>query len=433
MGWFNKSIDCIGGVFFRGRAVPRPQEFAFLKQHGMNVGLVKGSTHADWEIRVRHPQWGNAEIRPEKTRLAPLMIDHDWSLLEGEKEEARAAGVGVRVKISATRANLLADRKNLLRFLRAIMGDDGVMAMDLMAYRLWSRDSLDDEVAHDADLDISQIFAIHAVQADNGGPVRWFHTHGLGEIGFFDFDILHPDESVVSGGGDLSRSIAFAIAEEAVTLQTADIKLIHPNGHLAFCPVDKFHKSAPASETRVRDADEYHMERRAVIVEPTRGFFGRFRRRPRINQFLTRPLPANPVIAFTGDATNLMASRARNTYGVFRRIWEDLAELELPMIVKLGYPVDNGADDEREHLWFQVHAAKEATIDATLANTPYNVSGMKEGDRSEHSVELITDWTVMSPIGNINPRQQHVYRLIREKKDRLKAMMAHMRATRGDA
>ena len=110
-------------------------------------------------------------------------------------------------------------------------------------------------------------------------------------------------------------------------MQTTDIKLIHPNGHLAFCPVDKFHQSAPAAETAARDVDEFHMENRAVIVEPTRGLFGRFRRKPRINQFLTRPLPANPIIAFTGDATKLMARRARNTYDVFRRIWEDLADL----------------------------------------------------------------------------------------------------------
>lgn len=426
MGWFNKSIDCVGGVYFRGNTPPRPDEFSFLKKLGMEVGLVKGSTNSKWEIRAKHPQWGEAAIQPESDALAPTMIQHDWSLLDSEKEEARAAGVGVRVRIKATRKNLLADRKNLLRYLQAIMGGDGVIAMDLLAYRLWSRESLDDELVHDADLDISQIYVAHAVQKDTGGPVQWLHTHGLGEIGFFDFDILNPHKSALNAGGDIMRAIAYAITEENANQETRRLKLFSPGGAVAFCPVERFHRQGLPDEIALRDDDKYHRNNRAVICEPSKGLLDLFRKRPRANRFLSGPLPQNPLIAFTAEATNLMADRAKNTYPLFKRICEELSELDLPMIVKLGCRTDGGGPYDREHLWFQVHEARDSTIDATLANTPYNIAGMKEGDRGEHPVDLITDWTIMSPLGNINPRQQHVYRTLRDNKDSLKAMWLAM-------
>ena len=126
-------------------------------------------------------------------------------------------------------------------------------------------------------------------------------------------------------------------------------------------------------------------------------------------------------------ASQLMAERARKTYPVLRQIAEEVAELELPVLVKIGYVVDGGDDDEREHLWFQAHALAPETVDATLVNAPYYIERLNEGDRGTHSIEGLSDWTVMTPFGPINPRAFHARRLIREHRDemlRLKAQQS---------
>jgi hypothetical protein len=278
---------------------------------------------------------------------------------------------------------------------------------------------------HDADLDISQICAMHAVYETPEDGVHWLHTHGLGEIGYFDFDVLFPSEEVLFDGGDVMRAIAFAIAEGEVKSDTPRFQVANPRGNIAFCPSDRFQREAAAEVAALRTVDDYHSSRRSVICEPVGGLLSRFHKAPRFSRFLSEKLPPNPVIRYSAAATELMADRAAKTYQLFCRIYDDLSDIALPTLVKLGYPVDNGDDGENEHLWFQVESLNDRGIDAILLNSPYQIAGMKEGDRKIHSMELLTDWTIISPLGNITPRSLHNFRAIEPAREALKAMFSN--------
>ena len=92
-------------------------------------------------------------------------------------------------------------------------------------------------------------------------------------------------------------------------------------------------------------------------------------------------------------------------------------------LVKLGYQIDGGKPGELEHMWFEVHALHDATIDATLINSPRQVSSLLPGQRRQHPVELLTDWMLFSPAGTINPRDTRPARTMRLHRDQILATL----------
>ena len=119
-----------------------------------------------------------------------------------------------------------------------------------------------------------------------------------------------------------------------------------------------------------------------------------------------------------------MAERAKATLGVLRAMAAEFAEFEVVTIAKLGYPTGDGG---KEHLWFEVHGFGDDTLDATLANRPFAVD-LREGERAERPIELLTDWMLMTPAGNVTPRSLSAARRLREHADEIRASMAEARA-----
>ena len=118
-----------------------------------------------------------------------------------------------------------------------------------------------------------------------------------------------------------------------------------------------------------------------------------------------------------------MARRAKQTYALFRQLSDEFADLQAKPIVKLGYRIDGGKPDELEHMWFEVHALHDSTIDATLTNKPRQVSSLQPGQRRQHPVELLTDWMLISPAGMINPRDTRPARTMRLHRDKILTLL----------
>jgi uncharacterized protein YegJ (DUF2314 family) len=110
---------------------------------------------------------------------------------------------------------------------------------------------------------------------------------------------------------------------------------------------------------------------------------------------------------------------------------QEFADLELPCLVKMGFPTTPGADASKEHIWMEAHELFDDSIDATCANQPYAISGMKEGDRGRHSIDLISDWTIFTPAGMINPRSTAAARILRAHPELIQKMKEHMREEGG--
>ncbi len=425
-GFLQRDQPGQAAVYFPGSAPP-PAD-AFLRLRDLGYGLT--DRRADgvlWALQLEHPTLGSAELWCD--RVSPPLDDFirfASNLSDAEKAGATGSAASVGLRVPARRRQVLHDRKTMLRIARDVLGDDGVMVLDIASELPWSRASLADELAHDADLDIEALYCLHAVTDDDAeaGHPRWLHTHGLAELGRFDLDILGPHPEFVAACADPIRAIATMILEGDVAADQPRFAFGQPGGDARLVPAAAFMRDADPSMAALRDA-EHHDERRSVLCEPTGRKVLGFGRgdRPEPLHLTRRSPPDQFVIYFPTTTTTLMAERAQATIDVLRASMQEFAEFEPIAIVKLGYPTEG---DGKEHLWFTAHSIGESTVDATLENRPFSVD-LQPGERADRPLELVTDWVLMTPAGPITPRSMIGARLLREHADEIRVAMAEGR------
>jgi hypothetical protein len=414
-GFLRSELPASGRVLYAGAIPPPLEQLSALRDP---VVCQPCTPEADqvWAADVTHPSWGKARIACLRgSSPVPVeLIDCTPALANDEKARARLGQTAVTVCVPAQQKHLLRDRKRLLFWLRALMEAEGAIAIDDASTMFWSQAMLDDELAHDADLDVESLYTIHAVQA-SADPARvdWLHTHGLEELRAFDVDVLQPSRAFVDNCGDPIRALAFAALEGLVPPDADRFPLAYPGGDVRLVSVDRFHSEASDEHQKLRDADSVHSGRRVVLCEPVAGLFGRWRSRPVPSRFLSHLEDQGFVVNFSKAATELMAVRAGQTIGVFRSLKEEFASLDLPTLIKLGFEMEGGSPTDREHLWFEVHQVLGDTVDATLTNSPHRVPSLTAGQRGEFGLDRLTDWTVLSPEGPITPRNVSAARRLR--------------------
>jgi Protein of unknown function (DUF4026) C-terminal/Uncharacterized protein conserved in bacteria (DUF2314) len=416
--WLNRDVPATGHVLYPGLIPPPIEQFTTRRQRLLWTPTVPSADRV-WSAEATDSVWGRAEIaclrRP--TPLPPELLHCATSLSNDEKARAETGGASLEVRISAQHKNILRDRKRLLFWLQTLMSADSAVAVDDSSMLMWSRAMLDDELAHDADLDIESLYTIHAVQdSREASRVQWLHTHGLEQLGAFDIDMLQPSPAFVSNCSDPVRAIAFAALDHQITPDVERFPLALPGGDVRLVAADRYHADAAAEHRALREADDAHSGRRTVVCEPVGGLFARWRTRPVPSRFISNVHDMDGfVIPFSTSATELMAERAKQTLSVFRALKQEFASLDLPAVVKLGYQVEGGGPSDREHLWFAVHHILGDTVDATLVNTPHRVPELKAEQRGEFALERLTDWTILSPEGSMTPRNVSAARRLRSR------------------
>lgn len=178
--FLHRDLPAVGRVVYPG-ALPPPFERLTAFQGPVTWTSIEPAPSQVWAVEANHPVWGAADIASERDRtpLPEALIDHSPALTEAEKSRARFGQATIAVRIRTHEKRVLRDRKRLLFWLRALMQPDGAVAIDGGSTILWSAAMLDDELAHDADLDIEALYAIHAVRhPDREGEASWIHTHG---------------------------------------------------------------------------------------------------------------------------------------------------------------------------------------------------------------------------------------------------------------
>ncbi len=448
-GWWKKTLMMRGQVMFRGDLPIKPEEFSFPPDLGIAVGPSPGNWQssflrdmevfgkpdpeafrASWSLELTHPEWGQAQVVYVQDIPIPTRELFEYSFIpDADRDAAMSAKTAVMMLMKGKHEHVLRDRKMLLRFMRAVMGDDGVVAVDLLSRRVWTSDELDIELSHDADLDVEGILSIDFVSEDDGKA--WVHTHGLSEIGAFDFSILSPCKQVLSNAWELARMLAFSALEGEARPSMDRFELLQGGRAVKLVPMAEFLKATDTAhrEWLAPQLDDMHRQTQSVLCEPGASLVGRLLGRTSLqpSRLLSGSLPESPMFLFSNSATELMAERARKTYPVLRSYAQEFDEFEFPAVVKLGYTVDGArTETEREHMWFEVHEFGDDWVDATLANQPQCISRMKEGDRGRHDINLITDWMIMTPLGYISPRSTTAARMVGENTDKLREAMREM-------
>ena len=412
--WWKKKLDLIGQVFFLGDLAPALHELDGLEAAGVRVTSVTAGHDEIWAAALEHPDWGSARLACQRgaQKLPPLLIDISCGLTEVERERLRtSAEVPLQLTLPARDDDVLRDRKRLLRFMSAVMGADGIAGFDVHSQMIWTPDRLADELQHDAPLDIIQVHVLHVVTEDDG---VWLHSHGLAEMGFLDFDVLRPAQALTEEQFDVLRAIAFQLVEDGGNGEIWPVMGADP---LSLIDAATFMRSASAADRALRDP-EHHTDRRVICCDPKPpGFFSRLfgAKEIRPSRLLSRGMVEGVhLVNFSTEATELTATRARETLELYSDLGREFADLECTSLAKIGYPTDSGGHGGgREHLWFEVHDFDDQGIHATLINQPHDIERMNAGDRSRHPLDSLTDWTIVTPIGQLTARNLELARSLR--------------------
>lgn len=423
--WLKRKLVYGGSILYPGNWPLRKDSFSFLKE--LRVDITEGETkeNAHWTLILKHPQWGEALLWSPREPIFPpaMLVDLDPNLIPAEKEMLKGCGCLVFFAMEGRGENMLRERKLALRFMHAIMKDDAIALVDHVSEKFWSKPVLDVELSHEADLDVESLYTLHAVyESQNEGRFMWLHTHGLSRIGRFDFDLLDVPKDYLHQGIDFLRALAFSILEEKIQPDTPSAQIAKPHGVIRMVPASEFTRKASRKYLALRDdPNREHQDARSVVCEPGGGFLANlFGGETRPSRFFSSPVNEQSVINFSTHASELMRQRALGTYQFLRDLKEEWAEFPLPFVVKIGLRVDGGGPSDLEHLWFEAHSFQDATIDATLANEPFQIAGLKAGQRGTYPVEQLSDWQIFTPAGPINPRSIQALRFIRENKEQLR-------------
>lgn len=419
--WLQKSVTFTGSALFRGTFPLRKENFDHLRSSGVEIRDLPSGEEIIWALELTHPQWGEASLFNVRNLPLPphALIEWDPELNPEEVEEIKSCGTAVQLVMKSNKNHILRDRKNALHYLNAILGDEGLAAIDHIGKKIWPRGALEIETAHDADLDVDGIMTYHWVTWDD--RPAWLHSHGLGEIGFFDFDILNPSEELQEKSHDLLRSIAFKSLEGELNPGSTFTPLT--SHEIRAVAADDFMAKAASEHRAIREgAEQDHRENRVVLCDASAGIVrSLFGNKPHPSSLLSAPYAETELIHFSTSATELLAARAKATFKQFTDLAAELAEFKPTPLVKLGCRTDNAKDDtDREHMWFEFHRMSGSQIDATLLNQPFHIAAMKEGDRALHSPDLLTDWAIFTIAGKITPAFSRPLRLIRRNPDRVR-------------
>ena len=415
LDFLRRDQPSVAAVHFPGAAQPSRDGFVRLRDLGYEL-IERRADDSPWALGLRHPVHGEAELLGVRDAEAiDDAIRFAANLTDDEKTTAMGSSASVGLRVPATRKQVLRDRKTMLRIARDVLGDDGVMVLDVGSQLPWSRAALDDELRHDADLDVESLYCIHNVVTDGsaaGDPeVEWQHTHGLEALGTFDLDIVAPNAAFANTDGEMLRAIATMVLNSDIGPSQATFQFGHPGGRARLVPAAEFQRSADPAVAGKRHAD-HHAAARSVLCEPAGRKLLGFGRgdRPEPLRFARRPPPDRFVVFFPNATTTLMAERALATVGVLRSFVDEFADIGAEAIVKLGYPTPDGS---KEHLWFEAHGFGDETVDATLESRPFHVD-LVAGQRADRPLGLLTDWMMMTPLGAITPRSMSAARRIRE-------------------
>ena len=389
-----------GVVLFEGSVPPGPEAFGGLRDRGVSISATKDG------LALAHAQWGTARLvgaHAEVSALTDALVHPEGLLTVKEREAMARARSGLLLEVDANDESPLVARKRFLRFARAVMGPASLGTLDLLSRRGWSRAAIDDEIALDVWLDVTALFAIHLV-SDDGVVPTWLHTHGLGDVGGFDFDVLSPDPAMGDMRMDVVRALAFAILERRAVMGGEPFTLASPDGDVAFVDAAEFMQTAAAEHVALRSGasanDDDHSQARAIVCEPSTHPLVVYLKRPMPSLYTSSEEQPGALLKLSTDATEWSAKRARGSFAHLRLLFEATRRTGACPFVNLGFDDDEGA---REHLWFRVNALTMDTIDATLLNAPFAISGMHEGDRAVHSVEQLSDWVAPTSRGAARP------------------------------
>jgi len=280
-----------------------------------------------------------------------------------------------------------------------------VVTFDISASWPRSGDWLRDTAAAQAPPSPENLYSVHAVVDHQAEDRVWLHTHGLLRCGSMELELLDaPAEHAPTLCNLLGAAAAMTL--ELGPPPPDESFLVGQGLELVWLPWERGLSHVPRGAAGShRDRDEYHSHPSGILFAPGEKWLGLFGSRYRPLAEYLPILQDNPLLYVSNLETARMGQLAAERLDRFAALFARYGRQDgWVFLVKLGYTVDDAeVDDDREHLWFEVHGVDAEGFEATLLNEPYSIARMHEGQTERHDVGLLSDWSVHCPHGSFDP------------------------------
>ena len=322
-----------------------------------------------------------------------------------EEDYNEACECRYAVHISTTFDNFpLTDYQRQLQLLDSLVPEASIF-LDMSCYTAHSGDWLSYTSTFALPPSLDYLYTIHAVYDDDKDPNKieyWFHTHGLYRVGSIELEIVGVEDSNASYG-QLLNTCAKLFIERGVP--EAGFKF-NPAYKVYTCwfpwqeALKKLNIADDVSGSAKDRNDGVHNTPSGILVAVDEN--GNYHSL----DYYKNELTDNPMFMMSNFETSIMREAAYEKLEYFLELLnKNKGDDKISFLVKLGYGEEGDAENDLEHLWFDVHDfTNDGYFDATLINEPYKNLGMHDGDRGMHSIERLTDWAIYTEEAQYNSR-----------------------------
>lgn len=240
------------------------------------------------------------------------------------------------------------------------------------------------------------LWTIHAVWEDEG---TWLHTHGLHRCGVIELDMVDIPRDQAANMAQLLNTAATLMLDHGVPEPDEPFE-VGQDMPLVWLDVD----TALDKLGRVRhggpdERDPLHHPHRGVLAVKEKGLlWGHNHRSP---TRYAEQMEGHPLLYVSDLETARRTALAIHRFDRMLALWRAHQESPaLRFLVKLAIPTQAHG---REHIWFDLHGLGERGLDLSCLNQPHDVPWLREGDRGWHDTELLSDWMILCPLGQIGP------------------------------
>ncbi|MBI9018958.1 MAG: hypothetical protein JEZ07_17040 [Phycisphaerae bacterium] len=390
-----------GAIWFAELELPSVSKFDQLKEQGCELSIDSTSSDCNWEMTIKHPDWGTGRlICPLKPAKADLeVIQHNALMTPQEMQNFRDDMISMAFSYEGDGSCILAQYKNALRMINAIICDDGVGCIDYNSYAIWTAENLALEVGHDAILDPQHLISYHIIRHDNQSVS--LHSHGLTDLGLFDFEILNPDPELVGRDFSVLRAITLEIFQG--NLKSDSPKFAIGDNLMRMVPVEDFNKYASMDDMYFRrfTNDDKHNSNRSVCCQMPGKLLGKLSKNIKIAKFLTRSVESHREVHVNDELTAIIANRSQASWSVLGQLADDFHEFNFNIHVKLIAQTPDGKEITHQPLWFLVDEFKDDHVDVTLHAKPDYITDISVGYSDIFKIDKVLEWRIETPLGYV--------------------------------
>jgi hypothetical protein len=288
--------------------------------------------------------------------------------------------------------------------LLAAVAPDAVAMVDANALHArtgdWMRDAASASVAPSP----ASFFTVHSVFGD--APKHretWLHTHGLHRMGSIELDIVGIRRRHAPALTELLNNVARYFLEFGVP--HPDTRFDASQGlPLVWLPWEDGLAHVHETVGRPADRDADHCNERGILLAS-------MLETPKLLESPACYVPlieSDPIFYVSPRETERMQRLARERLPSFLALQARFAKnRKWEFHVKLGIPSDGNGQGKplggTEHLWFDVHQATPASVEATLLSHPWSIPDLRAGQLGIYDLHFLTDWSIGSPRGRYTP------------------------------